>query len=195
MNKVYPIPKEKIIIIREELLETKYGERNEFMFVFMLNIPLRISDTIKLKVSNVKDKDKLEIVPLKTIRRNKETGEITKYKKIEYLINPYLKKRIKEYVKNMSDDEYLFKGQGKDEHISRVQAWSILKNAAKKAGIKEPFGCHSTRKTNARALLDQYGDISLVMRHLGHSSESSTLRYLHLTEEKDNERISALQLY
>lgn len=196
MNKVYPIQKDQIKDIRENLSKTRHSQRNELILITMLNIPLRVSDVVEIKVGNIRNKDKIEVIPKKSIRRDKITGEIIKFKKLDYLINPYLKKMIADYTKVMKDDEYLFQSQvGDNKPLTRQQVWSILKSAAIKSGVKDSFACHSTRKTYARALLDEYGDISLVMRVLGHTSESSTLKYLHLTEEKDNERLSKVQLF
>lgn len=195
MNRVYPINKGQITKLREQLLEDRNGERNEFMLVFMLNIPLRVNDAINLKVIDVKNKKSLIITPSKSIRTRPD-GTKTSGKKIEYIFSDFLKDRIQEYIKNMDAEDYLFQSQkGDNRPITRSQAWRILNSAGQKIGIKEPFGCHSTRKTYARMLLEKYGDMAYVMEKLGHKNQVNTMFYLHITQEKDAQRVNEMPLF
>jgi integrase len=58
-----------------------------------------------------------------------------------------LRKNLEEYLKitNLQYDSFLFPSK-KGNHIGRVQAYRILKEAAVIVGI-ENFGTHSLRKT------------------------------------------------
>lgn len=186
MNRVYPIEKDQVKLIREVINVGQHGERNEFLFLFMMNTALRVSDVLKVKVGMVRNKEFLEIVEQKTGKSKK------------FIMNSFLKQIINDYTKDMNDDDYLFQSQKPDKNsesrpISRIQASRILSEAASKIGIKG-FNCHSCRKTYARLIYEKTGDIAFVMRLLNHSSEAVTLRYLHLTEEKDNKRIMDFSL-
>lgn len=195
MNRVYPIEKEKVKVMRSKMSKDTYAKRNQFLFDFMLGIPLRVSDALSLKVEDVRGKEILIITPSKSKRKDKE-GVKSSGKKIEYDIHFMLQQKIREFTKDMDDDEYLFQSQkGKNKPLSRQGAWEIIKKAAEQAGIKEPVGCHSTRKTHARQLLEKFDDLTFVMQQLGHSDPTSTMRYLHLTDEKRKERINSLNLY
>lgn len=185
MNRVYPLDQTQIKSIREAINVGKYGKRNEFLFLLLINTALRIGDALKITVGMVKDKEYLELVEQKTGKSKR------------FIMNTFLKEIIADYIKDMQDDEYLFQGQKLNKHgnykLSRVQAYRIFKDATEKIGI-DNIGCHSMRKTYARLIYEKTGDIAFVMRLLNHSSEAVTLRYLHLTEEKDNKRIMDFSL-
>ena len=185
MRRVYPIEQDQVKLIRESINVGTFGDRNEFLFLFMVNTALRISDILKIKVGMVRGKEYLELVEQKT----------DKYKK--FTMNSFLKNLINKHTKGMQNDDYLFQSRksknGESKPISRMQAHRILKDATEKIGIKD-FAAHSCRKTYARLIYEKTGDISFVMRLLNHSSEAMTLNYLHLTEEKDNERIMDFSL-
>lgn len=194
MARVYPIKEAKISKLRNTLSEGSFGERNLFWFDFMFGIPLRVSDALQLKVEDVRGKNELTLTPSKTKRKD-ENGVKSKGRKITYTIHPELIEKIDEFTKDMKDDEYLFQSrEGNNKPISRKTAWEIISKAAKKAGIKENIGCHSTRKTFARIIYEKY-DLAFVMEQLGHKDPSSTMHYLHLTDERREERINSLDLY
>ena len=186
MKRVYPIEKDQVKLMRESINTGIFGDRNEFMFLFMMNTALRISDVLKVKVGMVRNKDFLELTEQKTSKSKK------------FSMHSFLKQIVNDYTKDMNEDDYLFQSRksnknGESKPISRIQASKILSDASSKIGING-FNCHSCRKTYARLIYEKTGDIAFVMRLLNHSSEASTLNYLHLTEEKDNELIMDFSL-
>ena len=64
-------------------------------------------------------------------------------------------------------------------HLSQPQAWRIVRKAARRAGIVLPVSPHWMRHAHASHALDRGAPISLVQATLGHSSISTTGRYLH----------------
>ena len=188
MKRVNPVDANQVKLIRDSISAGRRGSRNEFLLLFLMNTALRISDALQVKVGMVRDKEFLELIEQKTGKRKK------------FPLNKPLQQIINEYTKNMKDEQYLFQSQKLDENgnpkpISREQAWSILSDAASEIGIKG-FSNHSCRKTYARLIYEKTGhDIEFVMRLLNHSSQAMTLHYLHLTEEKDNERIMDFSLF
>lgn len=79
--------------------------------------------------------------------------------------------------------------------MSTVQVWSILKTAAKKAGVDaERVASHSMRKTFASRMwvspfVDK--DMSKMARLLGHQNFSNTLRYLQFLDNSLEEAVLA----
>ncbi|WP_414545307.1 tyrosine-type recombinase/integrase [Nostoc sp. CCY0012] len=63
-------------------------------------------------------------------------------------------------------------------HMSRVQAWRVVKAAAARIGIKDPSP-HWLRHAHASHSLDRGAPIHLVQQTLGHESVATTSRYLH----------------
>ena len=117
--------------------DPKYG----LLFKCGLNTGLRISDILPLKVKDIFNengqfKDYLII-------NEKKTG---KEKKIK--LNNALRKILYSYVKKhmLPRDSYLFLSRKTGNHIKRIQAYKVLKEAANVCGV-ENFGTHSMRKT------------------------------------------------
>ena len=169
--KVYPIrrteQKHKI-----ELLLKSTNKRNYLLWILGTNTGLRVSDILKLKVKDVKETF-ISVVEQKT------------GKKRTIKINKKLKDVIKEYIKDMNDNQVLFTCRvGVNRAISVRRCQQIIKGVAELVGIDENVNPHSMRKTFAYNLYKVTGNnIGLVMEALNHSKEAITLRYLCLIDE------------
>ena len=67
----------------------------------------------------------------------------------------------------------------KGGHLDESQVWRIVRKAAKRAGIEKKVSCHWLRHAHASHALDRGAPIHLVQQTLGHSSISTTGKYLH----------------
>lgn len=67
----------------------------------------------------------------------------------------------------------------KGGHLDESMVWRIVRKAAKRAGIEKAVSCHWMRHAHASHALDRGAPIHLVQATLGHSSISTTGRYLH----------------
>src|SRR4030042_3142024 len=135
---------DKIQEIKSLLLnEEKY--RDWLLFSLGLNFALRISDLLKLKVSDVYD---IDMFPKnRVVLREKKTGKenfltITNGSR-ELLVQFHKLTRIK------YSDDYLFKSrQGGNKPIDRVQAYRIINNLVSRVGLKDlNVGTDTMRKT------------------------------------------------
>lgn len=63
-----------------------------------------------------------------------------------FRINTELQEHIERYTAEMKLESFLFKSRRGNQPIQRVQAYKILKEAAKKAGNAD-IGTHTHRKT------------------------------------------------
>lgn len=161
---------EKINEIKEKLKSR--NERDYMMFVIGIYSGLRISDILRLKVKDVKNVEFLTIVEKKT--------ENTKKTKIEkrIFLNSSLKRELKNYIQNKTDEEYLIKSRnGKNKPISRTKAYLILRNIAAECGLKN-IGTHTLRKTFGYHTYERTRDVAVLMKVFNHSSQSVTLRYI-----------------
>jgi len=165
MELVQPIrSKEKIQEIKDELL--KSGYRDYLLFVAGINTGLRISDLLKLKVSDVRDKEHIVIREQKTDKTKR------------FLINGCFKKAIESYIKNMSDDSYLFTSrQGENKHIDRTQAYRIINKACATVGIQDSIGTHSFRKTFGYWHYQQFKDVAILQYFQSFCSKCNTQIY------------------
>lgn len=163
MNKTQAIKDIKTIkIIKKYLLKT--NKRNYILFLIGINTGLRISDILNLKVSNVKYKE----FEIQEIKSNK-------------LINVNISNiynEITDYVKNMNESDYLFKSRkGKNNHISRIQAFDIFKKMKQVLKLDECIGTHFMRKTFTYHYFRYSNDFDSVKNKLHHESSQSTMYY------------------
>jgi len=170
MNYVESIRDLEKIKEMKELLK-KRSKRDCFLFMFGINTGLRISDILKLKVSDLKGKDYLKINEVKT-------GKLKRFK-----INDYLRKEIDQYILNLKDDDFLFPSRIGKKAISRVMIYKILNETGKKLGL-ENIGTHTMRKTFGYFFYKQTNDIALLQDLFNHSTPEITLRYIGITQEK-----------
>ena len=171
MNIVEPIRRKSDLIKVKKLLSIQ-SQRNLLLFLLGINTGLRISDILNLKVQNVKNQDYIIIIEKKT----------KKYRKIK--LSKFLKQIIKKYIKFMKQEDYLFKSRkGKNNPISRIQAYRIIKSACKEIDLNQNFGTHTLRKTFGYHFYKKTKDIVLLQNILNHSSQSVTLRYIGLTQD------------
>lgn len=186
METVQPIKDIAYIHEIKDYLKSK-NERDHLLFSLGINTGLRISDMLKLRVIDVKNKDVLIIVEQKTKKTKK------KNKKRIIAINDELKTDIRQFCSGKREYEYLFRSaKGNNEPIKRVQAWRILKEAGKYIGLNN-LGCHSTRKTFGYFLYIGNGDnAEIVQEALNKSTTRDTLRYIGITQESVNTAIKNL---
>jgi len=148
------------------------NRRNYMLVVLGINFGLRASDLCKLKLSDVKDKDYLDIVEQKTGKRR------------VIRINDAVKNLIRVYINGflyISDDSYLFRSN-KGAYIQPRHLHKLIKQASKDLGWKGNYGSHTLRKTMAYHVLASNKSNPDVMQHImlmfNHSHESVTKRYL-----------------
>ncbi|SDM32059.1 Phage integrase family protein [Halarsenatibacter silvermanii] len=147
--------------------------RNYLLFVVGINTGLRISDMLKLKVEDVKNKTHIYI----------SEGKTGKSKK--FFINLNLREDIDMYIKNMKEEEHLFQSRnGNNKPLSRSQVYRILNKAADNIDLDiENFGCHSLRKTFGYHHYQKYKDVALLQDIFNHSSPSVTLVYIGINQD------------
>lgn len=181
MNTVQPIrDKNKIEQMKIELL--KSGYRNYMIFVIGINTGLRISDILKLTVSDVKDKTHIMIKEQKTSKEKR------------FLINSFLRQEIDKYINGMNDKDYIFKStRGENAPITRIQAYRILNEAAQKCGLNE-VGTHTLRKTFGYWHYKQYKDVAILQDIFNHSAPSVTLRYIGINDDIKDKTIENFYL-
>lgn len=170
MNTVEPIRDIGTVNDIADYLREK-SERNYIMFMIGIYSGLRISDILKLRVRDVRNRDRIMI-------REKKTG-----KERRFPVNKALKKDLDKYVEEMHDYEFLIKSRkDRNKPITRQQAWTILQTAGEKFGVQK-IGTHTMRKTFGYHMYQQTHDIVAIQKILNHATQEYTLRYIGVTQD------------
>lgn len=179
MNTVEPIRDINTVNDIADYLRSR-SERDYIMFLFGIYSGLRISDILKLRVRDVKGKEKI-------VMREKKTG---KERKVP--LNKVLKKSLASYVGQKKDYEFLFRSrQGCNQPVSRQQAWKILSEAGERFGL-DSIGTHTLRKTFGYHMYQQTHDIVTIQKILNHATQDYTLRYIGITQDTLDSAVSNL---
>jgi len=109
------------------------------------------------------------------------------------LLSPKVLEYLRMYFKIERPKVYLFETQiKKGSPLSEQTLNSIIKNSARKAGIKKRVSFHTLRHCFATHLLEQGVSLRLIQDFLGHVSIHTTAIYLHLANIKTSGIISPL---
>lgn len=174
MINVKPIKdKEMLNLFGKELKKGKHGKRDYLIMAIGIKTGLRISDILNLKVSDVKNKTRTEIIEIKTGKKRTLHLKSLTSSIIEYLNEEY-----------NSQSEWLFPSPTDcSRHLASQQYYKILQKVADNLGL-DYIGTHTLRKTFSYFFLKQNkGDIVTLMKILNHSSQAITLRYAGIEEE------------
>src|SRR5690625_82682 len=109
------------------------AKRDELLFLIGINTGLRVNDLVRLKVHDVKDQDTF------TIRE----GKTNKRREINICM---LRDEIDQFITGKHPNDYLFKSQKGNSHITTTQVYRILNDAADFLG-RDDVGTHTMRKT------------------------------------------------
>lgn len=170
MNTVEPIRDMNLVTDIASYFKEK-SERDYVLFVFGIFTGLRISDILKLKVRDVRDRDYISMREIKTEKEKR------------FPINPILKPIIRDYIADKKDYEYLFRSRkGQNRPITRQQAYNILNKAAKEFGLYS-IGTHTLRKTFGYHTYQQTKDAITIQKILNHSDLEITKRYIGITQD------------
>ncbi|MGL5087586.1 MAG: tyrosine-type recombinase/integrase [Clostridium sp.] len=173
--KVEPIRDKEIIKDCFKYFEER-SQRNLILFSVGIYTGLRVGDILKLKVKDVNCKNYIYIKQEKTKNY------------VDIPINTELKTILKDYCKDKGENDYLIESRELDcnkrkKPIGKDQAYKIMNNLAINFNL-DRIGTHTLRKTAGYHLYYSSGkDIVLVMRILGHTHESMTLKYIGVTTE------------
>jgi integrase/recombinase XerD len=96
-------------------------------------------------------------------------------------VSVYLHQLRPELDRGKSENRLLLNARGTP--LSRVGAWGIVKQAAKKAGLTKTVTPHTLRHSFATHLLEGGADLRAVQEMLGHADLSTTQIYTHVDRE------------
>ena len=175
------------------LLRAASGNQRDYLMIGLgYNAGLRAQEICSLTRADVDVSTAETYITIQRLKGSKRTT--TK-------LLPAIGNALREYVKNMSPDEYLFKGNRRSmvsrivvrqskqvilgPHISYSAFYALFAKYCRQAGIPEHLhNPHALKHASAMTVLP-IGGVKAVQKYLGHASASSSLAYLHITKETD----------
>lgn len=154
---------------------TPEGQRNRAMLETMYSCGLRVSELIKLQLSNLY----LDVGFIRVIGKgNKERlvpiGE-TAVKQIKLY-----KDHVRSFVNIKQGNEDIVFLNRRGSALSRVMVFLVLKDLTTKSGIKKNIHPHTLRHSFATHLVEAGADLRAVQEMMGHKSITTTEIYTHL---------------
>lgn len=168
--------------------ERKKGGVSWYLLLLLgFNTGLRIGDICRLRVKDVRGRERVNIEAQKT-------GKMSDVK-----LQAIAQKAFAEALKGRDEDDYVLASRqkspasGGEKPISRQRAYAIIREIAARAGFAERVGCHTLRKTFAWNYYQAGGDLTKLQKILDHSSQEATLHYLGLDHKALDEVIDHMR--
>ena len=154
------------------------GGRNRAMLEVLYSSGLRVSELVDLKINNIYfDVGFLRVIGKGNKERLVPIGrDALKYLKI------YIQEiRVHTPVQKGSEADVFLNRRGK--RLSRVTVFTVIKELARKIGLKKTISPHTFRHSFATHLIEGGADLRAVQEMLGHESITTTEIYTHLDRD------------
>jgi len=162
-------------IIGQIDLSTAEGGRNKAMLETLYSCGLRVSELVNLRISCLY----LDVGFIRVIGKgDKERLVPIGSDAIKYI--GIYKNDIRVHIPIKQGNEDILFLNRRGAGLSRVMVFLIIKELAKKAGIKKTISPHTFRHSFATHLVEGGADLRAVQEMLGHESITTTEIYTHL---------------
>ncbi|HLC61373.1 MAG TPA: site-specific tyrosine recombinase/integron integrase [Candidatus Nanoarchaeia archaeon] len=156
----------------KRMLDATSNPKHKLLIEFMYSAGLRVSECVSMKLDDLDIAEKMG-----KIRHGK--GNKERY----IILSNNLITHLREYIPGKKDSSpYIFSVNNRP--ITIRQAQKVVKEAAKKAGIRKRVFCHALRSSFATHLLENGTDIRVIQELLGHSDLSTTQIYTKVSTQQ-----------
>ena len=153
--------------------------RNSCLWNFSINVNLRCSDVLKVKVGDVRGVQVGESFTLKEKKTGKER-RITLNRTVHESIQ-----RLLATMPDAQDHEPLFQSRNGGQALCPQYFSLLIKQWCKAINLKGNFSAHTTRKTWGYQMRTAHNvSIPVLMDIYNHSSQKITLRYLGIQPDE-----------
>lgn len=170
---------DEIVTLLEAIDHSKpEGQRNRAILEVLYSSGLRVTELLNLKLTNVyEDIGFLRV----TGKGDKERLVPVGKDALKYLT--IYRDEVRVHVQVVAGHENFVFLNRRGKQLSRVMIFTIIKELAKKAGIKKSISPHTFRHSFATHLLEGGADLRVVQELLGHESITTTEIYTHLDRD------------
>jgi len=153
----------------KKMLEAVDNIKHKCLIALIYTCGLRRSEAINLKLGDVDSKRMM-------IKISEAKGDKDRYVSFPTaLLN-----MLRDYYLEYKPLEYVFEGQP-GRPYSAESVWKVVKQIARKAGIRKRVYPHILRHSFATHHIEQGIDIRYIQEWMGHESIKTTQRYTHVT--------------
>lgn len=153
----------------QAILEVTANIKHRCMLELIYSAGLRRSELLNLKLEDIDSKRMLVKIRGGKGRKDRYT-----------LLSDNVLKHLRQYFIGYKPSKWLFEGTNKGQYTSS-SITRVLKNSAKKAGIKKRVHLHMLCHSFATHLLEQGTNLRLIQTLLGHESIQTTEIYTHVS--------------
>ena len=154
------------------------GGRNKAMLEMLYSCGLRVSELVNLKISQLY----FDVGFIRVLGKGDKERLVPVGSSAVKYVNIYLKKiRVHISVRPGNEDIVFLNRRG--SKLTRVMIFLIIKELAKKAGIKKIISPHTFRHSFATHLVEGGANLRAVQEMLGHENITTTQIYTHLDRE------------
>ncbi|RIH64445.1 integrase [Mariniphaga sediminis] len=158
------------------MIKNTENRKHKCLIALIYSCGLRRSEAINLRLKDIDSKRML-------IKLNDAKGGKDRYINLPLQLLTFLKEYYREYRPLI----YLFEGQMRGQY-SAESVWKVIREAAKRAGIKKRVYPHILRHSFATHHIEQGIDIRYIQEWMGHESIKTTQRYTHVAGNNFNFR-------
>jgi len=158
-----------IVLSKQEIkkmIDAVDNPKHKFLIQFLYSTGMRVSEVVKVKISNIDFDRKLVLIKGGKGRKDRYT-----------LLADSLVKILKEQKKVKGKNDYLFTSRDDKTHWHIMSAQKNIKQASLRAGISKNVSAHTLRHSFATHLLEQGTDIRYIQELLGHKNLETTQIY------------------
>jgi len=157
---------------------TYEGERNAAMLEVMYGSGLRVSEVVKLKISEIFFADEFLRIIGKGNKERLVPASNESLKRIHHFLQNV---RVHLNIKPGHEDVVFLNRRG--AALTRNMVFLIVKKAAANVNIKKNISPHTLRHSFATHLVEGGADLRAVQEMLGHSSITTTEVYVHMSSD------------
>jgi site-specific recombinase XerD len=154
------------------LFEAAADPRQRALLMTVSGGGLRVSEVVQLQLLDIHAERLL-------LRVNQGKGHKDRYT----LLSPRLLEELRAYWRQYRPRHWLFPGADGQSPLTVSTAQKYFQRAKARAGIQHGSGIHSLRHSFATHLMEAGVPLPVIQRLLGHSSLSTTAKYLHVTSQ------------
>ena len=153
----------------KRILDQLSNIKHHCMISLVYSAGLRRSELLNLTPKDINS----EMMPVRIMGKGK---------KCRYsLLSPKLLEELRRYFREYRPKKWLFEGETPGQPYSASALVKVLKEAARRAGIKHRVHVHMLRHSFATHLLEQGTDLHTIQELLGHNDIKTTAIYLHVS--------------